>query len=124
MLLAGEAALAEPAAAIGQAETPPQAQAEPGPFATANRSDDETLQQTRGGAGLTIIHGDNGMIAGSAQDARSENNTVTNTVTGDTNISDNAFQNSNGFLILNANTGNNVAINATMNVNIVTPRSN
>lgn len=41
-----------------------------------------------------------------------------NVTTGDARISDNAFQNLSGLSILNVNTGNNVAINATMNVNI------
>ena len=41
-----------------------------------------------------------------------------NVSTGDARVSDNAFQNLSGLSILNVNTGNNVAINATMNVNI------
>jgi hypothetical protein len=47
------------------------------------------------------------------------NNTVGDNVrTGDATISDNAFQNLSGLSVLNVNTGNNVAINAAMNVNI------
>ena len=46
-------------------------------------------------------------------------NTVGNNVqTGDAKISDNAFQNMSGLSILNVNTGNNVAINAALNVTI------
>ncbi|MEJ5976714.1 hypothetical protein WG901_08715 [Novosphingobium sp. PS1R-30] len=41
-----------------------------------------------------------------------------NSTTGSAQISDNAFQNLSGLSILNVNTGNNVAINAAMNVNI------
>lgn len=41
-----------------------------------------------------------------------------NSITGDLKIADQAFQNMNGLTILNANTGNNVAINAAMSVNI------
>lgn len=41
-----------------------------------------------------------------------------NSVTGAAEISGNAFQNMSGLSILNVNTGNNVAINASMNVNI------
>lgn len=41
-----------------------------------------------------------------------------NSVTGDARIADNAFQNMSGLSILNVNTGNNVAINASMNVNV------
>lgn len=51
------------------------------------------------------------------------NNSVGDGVeTGDALISGNAFQNMSGLSILNVNTGNNVAINAAMNVNIsITP---
>lgn len=48
----------------------------------------------------------------------SQNSVGDNVQTGDARISDNAFQNLSGLSILNVNTGNNVAINATMNVNI------
>ena len=41
------------------------------------------------------------------------------TTTGDLRIADNAFQNANGLTVINANTGNNVAMNASLNVNIV-----
>lgn len=41
-----------------------------------------------------------------------------NAVTGNAQIDGNAFQNMSGLSILNVNTGNNVAINAAMNVNI------
>ena len=48
----------------------------------------------------------------------SQNSVGDNVRTGDASISDNAFQNLSGLSILNVNTGNNVAINAAMNVNI------
>lgn len=48
----------------------------------------------------------------------SQNSVGDNSTTGDARISDNAFQNLSGLAILNVNTGNNVAINAAMNVNI------
>ncbi len=44
-----------------------------------------------------------------------------NSVTGQINITDNAFSNTNGFVVLNANTGNNVAINASIQVNVALP---
>lgn len=47
-----------------------------------------------------------------------DNSVGDNVRTGDARISDNAFQNMSGLTILNVNTGNNVAINAAMNVNI------
>lgn len=52
----------------------------------------------------------------------SNNSVGSNSTTGDAKISDNAFQNLSGLSILNVNTGNNVAINAAMNVTIsITP---
>lgn len=48
----------------------------------------------------------------------SRNSVGDNSVTGTAEISGNAFQNMSGLSILNVNTGNNVAINAAMNVNI------
>ena len=52
----------------------------------------------------------------------SNNSVGSNSTTGDAKIADNAFQNLSGLSILNVNTGNNVAINAAMNVNIsITP---
>lgn len=44
-----------------------------------------------------------------------------NSNTGKIEIKDNAFSNMNGFTILNANTGNNVAINASIQVNVALP---
>ncbi len=50
------------------------------------------------------------------------NNSVgDNSNTGTIEISDNAFNNMNGMTILNANTGNNVAINAAIQLNIALP---
>jgi hypothetical protein len=85
---------------------------------------EDELSLTRGGAGLTITAGDNATVAGSSQDATSTNNSVEGSVTGNSSISDGAFQGSNGFVILNSNTGNNVAINSSMNVNIIMPSPN
>ena len=48
----------------------------------------------------------------------SQNSVGDNSVTGTARIDGNAFQNMSGLSILNVNTGNNVAINAAMNVNI------
>lgn len=48
----------------------------------------------------------------------SQNTVGDHVQTGDAKISDNAFQNMSGLSILNVNTGNNVAINAALNVNI------
>ena len=48
----------------------------------------------------------------------SKNSVGDNSATGEVRIADNAFQNMSGLSLLNVNTGNNVAINASMNVNI------
>ena len=51
----------------------------------------------------------------------SGNDVGDNSVTGQIAVSDQAFSNTNGFVILNANTGNNVAINASIQVNVALP---
>ena len=62
---------------------------------------------------------DTNQISTADQVAGVSRNTVgDNSRTGEARISDNAFQNMQGLSILNVNTGNNVAINAAMNVNI------
>ena len=90
------------APAIAQ-ETPFQARAAVG---------DETL-------GAIAGREDTQQAATADQVAGVSRNTVgDNSRTGDARISDSAFQNMQGLSILNVNTGNNVAINAAMNVNI------
>ena len=52
-----------------------------------------------------------------------DNHIVGNVATGGVSIDGNAFQSLNGLAIVNANTGNNVSINASLNVNVaITPR--
>ena len=52
-----------------------------------------------------------------------DNHIVGNVTTGGVSIDGNAFQSLNGLAIVNANTGNNVAINASLNVNVaISPR--
>ena len=46
------------------------------------------------------------------------NQVVGNSTTGVITIDGNAFQSLNGLAVINANTGNNVAINASLNVNV------
>ena len=53
----------------------------------------------------------------------SDNEVGDNSVTGELSISDRAFSNTTGFIILNANTGNNVAINASIQVNVALPQT-
>jgi len=59
------------------------------------------------------------MTAQSNSNAAVVNNSLgNNSITGEIKIDDQAFQNLSGLSLLNINTGNNVAINASMNVNI------
>ena len=85
--------------------------AQEGPFA-GKAVEEETLGKIAG-------REDRAQVATADQVAGVSRNTVgDNSRTGEARIADNAFQNMQGLSILNVNTGNNVAINATMNVNI------
>lgn len=96
-----------PTAAVAQTATTATA-----PFAAATVLDDGALGSI---AGREDTH----QVSTATQVAGvSQNSVGDNVQTGDAKISDNAFQNLSGLSILNVNTGNNVAINATMNVNI------
>ncbi|HWW65293.1 MAG TPA: hypothetical protein VNZ43_11075 [Sphingomonadaceae bacterium] len=69
----------------------------------------------RGVAGRADV----GSMAFADQMNEVSNNSVSgNSVTGAVQIDGNAFQNLNGLAVINANSGNNVAINAAMNVTI------
>jgi uncharacterized iron-regulated membrane protein len=75
-------------------------------------------------AGLAKIAGreDLAQVTQSEQtNAVTGNSVGDNANTGMISLQDNAFRDMNGFTIVNANTGNNVAINATIQVNIALP---
>lgn len=73
---------------------------------------DSELQASAGRADLA-------QMAQAVNTATVANNAVIgNSATGAIAIDGNALQNLTGLAVINANTGNNVAINATMNVNI------
>jgi len=70
---------------------------------------------------LHAISGRQGAVV-SASDSEaniSDNSVGEGSVTGTLNVGDNAFQNMSGISMVNMNTGNNSAINAAMNVNIL-----
>ena len=98
------------------AQTEPSDQAEPNKpsdsmFAASAVSDD-VLQAAAGREDVV-------QISQAEQNAAVSRNSVGDqVVTGTAQISGNAFQNMSGLSILNVNTGNNVAINAAMNVNV------
>lgn len=86
-------------------------------FDPAGAVTEEALQASAGKADL-------GQVAMANQENIVARNSVSgNSVTGAVGIAGNAFQNLNGLSIVNANSGNNVAINAAMNVNVaILPR--
>jgi phosphodiesterase/alkaline phosphatase D-like protein len=82
------------------------------PFSSAALSD-ETLGTVAGREDAAKL------IANANQQNTVANNSVTgNSVTGNVAIDGNAFQNLQGFALISANSGNNVAINSAMNVTI------
>jgi hypothetical protein len=112
------AALILPAAALaapGQAGTaaPSTTTTAPAPSTFGAALDDATMSKSTARA-------DTSMIAQSRQTSNVSNNTITgDSTTGDVNIAGNAFQNANGMVLINANSGNNVSMNGSMNINIV-----
>lgn len=82
------------------------------PFAKAAPVAETDLHSISGAADLS-------MAALSEQSGHVANNSVNgNSVTGTINFDGQSFQNINGLSVLSANTGNNVSINSTMQVNI------
>ena len=106
-IIAGRALLVALASGLASASL---AQAPFGGAATP--VDIATLDRIHGRADLNQIAEANHVAA------VSDSSVSGNSVTGAVAIDGNAFQNLSGLSIVNANTGNNVAINASMNVNI------
>lgn len=109
------AAFACASTAAFAAEPPPApAKAEPAsPFAGNKVADDAALNGATAREDLSLV-------ARSEQANTVSRNSVNGvTTTGEISIADNAFQNASGLTVINANTGNNVAMNASLNVNIV-----
>ncbi len=98
----------------GPAPAPATAPAEPEtPFAGGKVADDSALNGATAREDLSLV-------ARSEQANTVSRNSVNGvTTTGEIGIADNAFQNASGLTVINANTGNNVAMNASLNVNIV-----
>ena len=103
-----------PAAAQGPGVSPESADTS-SPFAAPTLS--EADLQAIAGRKDTAQIARNDQVAGVSQ-----NSVGNNSVTGEARIDGSAFQNMSGLSIINVNTGNNVAINAAMNVNVsITP---
>lgn len=82
-------------------------------FTDKKVADDEALNRTTAREDLSLL-------AQSRQASTVSNNSVSGvSTTGEISIADNAFQNATGLTVINANTGNNVSMNASLNVNIV-----
>lgn len=110
LILAAPATAQEAAPDAGAAASEPSV---PGAFGAAAAMDAADLRQIAG-------REDVGAISARA-DQRNvvTNNSVTgNSVTGSVSIDGNAFQNLQGLAVISANSGNNVAMNAAMNVTI------
>lgn len=110
LLCAGLAAATVPAAgAEPETAPPPQSQS---PFGEAHAVDGAALQSIAGMANLEMIATANNssVVTGNSVNGQS--------VTGQIVIDGQSFQNMNGLSILTANSGNNVSINAAMNVNV------
>lgn len=102
-------------AAAVLSSTPALAQSAPEPAPPL--FDQDAMDETR----LRAISGREGnVISASDSEANISGNSVgDDSVTGTLNVADNAFQNMSGISMVNMNTGNNSAINAAMNVNIL-----
>ena len=110
VLLAAGTARAEPPAPAKAETQPATAEA---PFSSSKAADDDVLDKATAREDLS-------QIARSQQSSNVSNNSINGaSTTGDIRISDNAFQNASGLTIINANSGNNVAMNGSINVNIV-----
>lgn len=84
----------------------------------------DTAPVTETALGAIAGKADNTQAVLATNSASVANNRIIGTsTTGVINIDGNAFQSLNGLAIVNANTGNNVAINASLNVNVaISPR--
>jgi hypothetical protein len=83
------------------------------PFGAASTVSDAALDQATAREDLSLV-------AETEQASEVSGNSVTGrSNTGDIRIADQAFESASGMTIVNANSGNNVTINASVNVNIV-----
>lgn len=97
---------------------------EPAPFAAELRTAPPLFADTRrtddAALGRATAREDLSQVAQSQLTSTVSNNSVSGTsTTGNISISGNALENASGLTIINANSGNNVGMNAAINVNIV-----
>ena len=114
--LAGTAS-AQTSATTEQAETSEavklNAAGQSAPFAPEQATTDDVLEKATAREDLS-------QTANSNQTSTVTGNSINGpSTTGGVSFSDNAFQTASGMTVINANSGNNVSMNASMNVNIV-----
>lgn len=111
ILFIGPALLMVATPAIAGAQAVPPAPAA-SPFDAAKPVDDSALHAVTGQSDLSqVIRAQNtGVVSGNSVNGHSETGTI--------NFDSSAFQNLNGLSLLSANTGNNVSINSSLNVNV------
>ncbi len=100
----------------GAPVSPVIAEASVAPFGAVNPVENADLKVVTGQADLAQVVNaqNNGVVSG---------NTVTgNSQTGTIHFDSSSFQNLNGLSLLSANTGNNVSINSSLNVNVAINR--
>jgi hypothetical protein len=95
----------------GVVASPTRAQEPPGPAPVA----DSLLADARGMADIRIVEQTTTVTSTSSVEGNSINGNFT---TGTVNIGNGALDNFNGLALFNINTGNNVAINSAMTVNV------
>jgi len=109
--LAGTASAQTSAAA--EKPSQPEAATQAAPFAPELAATDEVLEKATAREDLS-------QTANSTQSSTVTGNSINGpSTTGGVSFSDNAFQTASGMTVINANSGNNVSMNASMNVNIV-----
>lgn len=98
--------------AIGSPVFAQQATDAPAPFATSDAIDADQLNSITGRAEIS-------MAINARNTSEVSGNVVSgNSVTGKISFDSSSFDNLNGLSVLSANTGNNVAINSSLNVNV------
>lgn len=109
-LAATSAAAADPAPAVQAEISTDEARR---PFAAGKAQDEQTLKSAtaREDVSMTNISDQSSSVSNSSVNGPS--------TTGDIGFSDSALQNASGITMINSNTGNNVAMNSSMNVNVI-----
>jgi hypothetical protein len=112
VLLGAALALLFPVVAAAQDLPAPASPGAATPFGATAPVDPATLGKVTGQADLAQV------VQAQNRSTVSNNSVSGNSQTGTINFDPNSFQNLNGLSLLSANTGNNVSINSSLNVNV------